>query len=68
MQCSVKAGYCMGKKAYLPACSAATLNSATPTKAIVGAIAMGPMNRRSTPISPVKPIPIWNNAEIIIAP
>ena len=53
---------------YLPACSAATLNSATPTKAIVGAIAMGPMNRRSTPISPVKPITIWNNAEIIIAP
>ena len=53
---------------YLPACSAATLNSATPSKVIVGAIVMGPMNRRSTPISPVKPKTIWINAEIIIAP
>ena len=51
-----------------PARSAATLNSPTPIKVIVGAIVRGPMKRRRTPMSPVKPITIWNNADTIMAP
>ena len=55
-------------KSYLPACSAATLKSATPTRVIVGAMVSGPMKRRRIPRTPVSPITIWNSDEIIMAP
>ena len=55
-------------RSYLPACSTATLKSATPTKVIVGAMVSGPMKRRRKPRTPVSPITIWNSDEIIMAP
>ena len=36
----------------VPACGAPNLNSASPMRAIVGAIVIGPTNRNSFPMSP----------------
>ena len=48
--------------------SAVSLRSAIPTRVIVGPIVTGPMERRRKPISPVKPITIWNKDDNIKAP
>ena len=52
----------------IPAKFAATLNSGSPTSAMVGQMVSGPMNFRRNPMTPLKPITIWNSDETIMAP
>ena len=47
---------------------AAAGNRAMPMRAMVGAMASGPINRSSTPIIPLNPITTWNSDAKIIAP
>ena len=53
---------------FFPAKKAAASNSARPTRAIVGAMASGPMYRSNIPISPLTPISTSNSDAIMIAP
>ncbi len=54
--------HCLAQK------SAAAPNSASPMSAMVGAIVSGPMNRSSTPTTPLRPISTWNTDATAIAP
>ena len=48
--------------------SAAAPNNESPIRAMVGAIARGPINLSKTPTNPVMPIKTWNRAATAIAP
>ena len=47
---------------------AAAGKRAIPIKAIVGAMARGPMNLSMRPMRPLKPMTTWNNDASMIAP
>ena len=50
------------------ALAAAASNRAIPIRAMVGVMARGPINLRTSPIRPENPISTWNNEATMIAP